>query len=426
MRTGFTHKGPRLSMVVAVVAVLVLIAAPLRLTDVRAATEAPLDIAAMTLRPEDTLDAGYADHGISMSILADRPRSAAQFIEGWGWDSSVDDGRAFREANPERIYVMHLANDVEQAGFVYSPNLVASVVMEFDGTSAARDGLDAVVATWSQGEDFAEASTTLELGDEARVFAGTGVNPFDGVAFERMSLVLRVDSIVAIVSVHAYDADTPEIDQLEALGELQVERIDDVIDGEAPDMSNQIVRLRLDGEYTNWDNYIVHDDETLPLSPAYESDDAYRERSGEFHDLGVLDAYHLEQIVHGTPYGPAGELMGFMATTIYRFEDDEQATVFLDTFVESRLAENGGEEVSVPTMGDQARALTWTASDTGRASYREYVRVGSVVFRTTHTVDEGLDLVPAAVSDMAELQLACLEGESACESPVRVPEGIGE
>jgi len=82
-----------------------------------------------------------------------------------------------------------------------------------------------------------------------------------------------------------------------------------------------------------------------------------------------------------------------------------------------------------PALGDDVIAFT-SITASGWERYRIVVRTGDTVFRISHVTDpdavsvDGLTFEPApdAINDLAEQQLACLEGELSCVQPVPIPD----
>jgi len=380
----------------------------------------PLDLAAMTLRPADLEAQGLDDYGMSWSVMGANSRTVAEFVDAWGWDDAVDDGMAFREADADRSYLLHISQDVESNGWVYSPHLVASFVLEYDDADAAEEGFAASVEVWDNTLEVTDAE--IDIGDEQVLIAGTGTDTSNSERYERMLLLYRVDNLVSGVSMHDFaNEDAPTQEVVEALAETQAGHIAAAIDGDAPGLSGQVVRFRLDGRLSNWDYYTAEADQAVRLNTVDESDDEYAERQAEYEELGLVDRYHLEQIV--AEESPAGAVYAWFNATIDRFESEDAASEFLVNVIED---DGTAEMVNAPDLGDETVAYT-SVTPSGNDRYRIMVRTGDIVFRLTHVVDTDaagntLEPAPDAINDLAERQLACIEGERSCERPVRLPD----
>jgi hypothetical protein len=392
--------------------------------------EAPLDLPAMVLRPDDLVDQGLEGFGLGFSLLTYQPRTIGEFIEDWGgWDAAFDDRAAFLGADPERVYLLHLSLPAERGdGYSYANALVVPFVMEFGNRRAARQGFDAMAEAWATSITMEEARIAQDLGDDQVLLLGEAINPNSGNAFPRANLLVRADELVAGVVVLDFSRRAgPTAEMVEALGERLLERVEEGRETPNAGLGVSIVRMRVPGEDVWQDYYIVVDGQALRFES--HADDDYAQWQEQVAAEGVVDRYYLQQRVAGDFESEEPE--AFYEGGIMRFEDEAAAQ---RTFHDIATNFSPEETVEAPALGDEAMAFRFTVGEglDSFLKYRVFVRVGAQVFFVSHGTEtaradamgEALEPSDEWMHELAALQLDCIEGEASCAEPLRIPRDV--
>lgn len=380
-----------------------------------------IDLAGMALRPTDLEAAGLRDYGRTNGIMTNDPRVAADFLKGYRGDAEGATGIGLEAADPERAYVLNLV----QPGTPGNPlsgtaRRVVSYILAFQDAAAAEAAFPVLATAWQRGGMRAQP-TAVAVGDDRVFVAGSGREERGNRSqYDRVDLLFRIQDLVTGVSVEDY-VETPRQALVEALAERQAARVEDILGGDGPGLSQQIVRLRVPGENAISDGYAIVDAE--PLRAFDETAAAFDARRATPAGSGMVDQYLLEQQVLGT-LSSSERPLAFYVMHLTRFVDEDGASAYLRGAAD-RLAQGGREDVKevpgAPDLGDGTAAFTYRHTRPDGVTfddYRIYVRNGSDVFSMAFNTTEALE--PAGVDGLAALQLACLEG-TACLDPIPVP-----
>lgn len=393
-------------------------------TSVGIATPTPLkppDLAALTLRPSDLGEPGWAHEGAFVQPLADQARDHADYL---GPEATSDEVlTVLTDAGWERQYVSIMSRAPSS-----DPAEPSARIRSYVTRYASPGGAAAGFAYLEDERSVATATdipTTRPHGEASELTQERGAAEGDGPAFVSLDLTFRVGSLVAGVTViDAGSDDRLGLDQdvVERLASRIEERIASSADG-AVRLGTHVIRLVSDGHeiVTLDDAYyrIAAEDVLLAGEPSRGA----RLRTATY--AGARDVYQLWQGIDTTK--EAGVLYG---VTLLRFQDETGAESWV-TDLESILAENpfygdlqfvagaGGQE-----LGDDAMALSYVANGGGGDAPRAMlvaVRVGADVARV-HLVPQGaLPSIPLdPVVELARQQATCLH-EQACPSIIQIP-----
>ena len=141
-----------------------------------------------------------------------------------------------------------------------------------------------------------------------------------------------------------------------------------------------------------------------------------------------MERYNLGQTV-AADEDPTGPAYSYFYNTIDRYADEDAAVAYMDQLRDDLDEHETAVVQDAPALGDDVIAFTSNVSS-GHERYRVVVRTGDTVFQITHLTDPDavsvdgftFEPTPDAVNDLAEQQLACLEGELSCEQPVPIPD----
>lgn len=414
----------RLSRIVALLGLFVLLGGPLsamaqegtlvrqdRDGDEPAGT---LDLSAMMLTPWDLAEEGLEGYGLSWGGTDTADEEFANLIAG---DTSPDDVREL----------------LEEAGLVQSRWVLLDVPAEDDPGFAARrvavfideytgtEGLSEVMEIYLDfGNEIEETEETI--GDESFITTYTDVDPDTGVDVTAMVLAFRYENQIAQINVSDYVTQLPDaeptVEEIEALAERLLERIETVREDGSSGIEHLMLRLESDGAlvYYNADFYTRLGDELLPRFG--QDEDLLEEIEDAEQSFGMTDAYRLIQTI-----GDTGETYIQYGSQVRLFDDEDGAADWVDS-AEDWLEIFGTEDVeSVDAdleIGDATNVLSYQ-SENNLGTFHTiaiFVQVGEfgALVQVLYP-DELPDL--DVVAELAEMQVACIEdGGCPIESPV--------
>jgi hypothetical protein len=385
--------------------------------------EAPVDLAAMTLRPDDLEAEGYDDHALWNSILTAEPAAVADFTAVWrGAAASPVIEAALDEAEPDQAYLLQLV-ETARPGDMFSgtESRVVSYVFAFGDEDTATKGFAVLADAWAS-DPMEETDTGADVGDE-RIMVEGSARDRNGSRYQRVDLLFRVNHLVSGVSVETYDATPPEAETVEGLAERQADLVEAVLEDGGAGLSQLILRLEVPGRNAILDLYTVQDGERFRR--ADETADEAAENQAVAEDFGIVDAYTVEQQILGDALDSADLPVAFLPTRVVRFADEDGASAYLRDAVD-RLQEgsaNDLEEVGdVPEFGDEVAAYTYTHTRSDGVvfhDYRIYIRVDADFFTMAINTTEDIDL--EAVNELAKFQADCLSGDASCLEPQEIP-----
>jgi len=382
-----------------------------------------LDLSAMLLTPYDLEDAGLEGYALRgggtdtlddefTGILAtdDRPADEVEEI--------LDEAGLIRS----RWAYMDLPSE-EDAG--YAARRVTVWVDEFSGSEGLSDVIDVYL---DFGGGTREGNETI--GDESRIATYTDRTTDTDVEIQAMVLAFSYENLIGQIDISEYQTQTPDIepsvDEIEALAERLLERMETVLDDGGPGLESQILRLESDGEHVFYssDYYTRLDDQQLPrYGQDEESVDDFSDAEA---DYGITDAYRMVQLLEWN-----GESGIIWSVQIRAFDDEDGAEAWVDD-AEDWIESFDVEDIEVVDddvdLGDHAVAVTfrqgaededidpnWTAI---------FIQVGDVgILIQLGYPGEHADL--DIVTELAELQVECVE-EGGCPVETELPDVLQE
>jgi hypothetical protein len=295
-----------------------------------------------------------------------------------------------------------------------------------------------------------------EFGDPATIVNYTISGPDIGGTYSEYYLMFQVDTLIVETGFTKFVADgtaTPAaspvaagvdpalvsanatVDELEAIGRRQLERVEDVLANGSPNLPSLLLRLG-DDPLAATDNYTegyrLLNGEVMPYYAGFEDDILADPAATE----GAEAAYELEEFFRWGEEDSAGEDHYFL-TRLFAFPDEAAATDFMagrpDALATGGflLATGATDEASTELLpgeatdlGDESLAFDFVrAFDDGWRveGYEIYVRVGATVAAVSleGPPDMPLDLV----TELAAAQAACLEA-GACPDALPVPDAF--
>jgi hypothetical protein len=373
-----------------------------------------LDLSAMMLTPWDLAEEGLDGYGLSWGGTDTADEEFANLIAG---ESSPDDVlETLEDAGlvQSRWVLMDLPSEDDPA---YAARRVAVFVDEYTGTEGLSDVMEIYL---DFGNDIEETEDTI--GDESFITTYTDVDPDTGVDVTAMVLAFRYENQIAQVNVSDYVTQLPDaepaVDEIVALAERLLDRIETVREDGSTGIEHLMLRLESDGEliYYNADFYTRLDDELLPRFG--QDDDLLEEIEDAEQSLGMTDAYRLVQTV-----GNTGERYIQYGSQIRLFDNEDGAAEWVDS-AEDWMAMFGSAELEVIDtdldLGDAAAVVSYQSENDLGTFYTIaiFVQVDDTGTLVQVTYPEELPELDV-VAELAEMQVACIEdGECPTESPV--------
>ena len=390
----------------------------------------PLDLPAMTLTPADIEAVGLTGYGRFANgffrSLDEYVALRAEFLN----KSEAEVRAALERAGWRRGYVTNLAVPTEPGNPDSPPSREAfSVVYEYADAEGAATAYD-----FNRQYEGVTAGTvevlagTRTFGDVSYMTHTRVTDPDQSGPSDQYDLVLRRDRVTAaaglIVFGDAADSATPPavpaeaIAQVEAMAARLMERIEQVLAGESPNLSNRT--LRFGGEDAPIafasEGYRRLDGDDPPYYGGYEDD--FPGAADEFAD--VMAAYELNQGLQlpGDPY---------YTVRLLQFASEDQAVEYIERarHLDRNPFGTPAEVVDdAQVVGDESVILAYRDEpEPGQAiaGFVVYARVGANAL--VLLLEAGQPPALTTVEDLAADQAACLETES-CPSAVPVPAAL--
>jgi hypothetical protein len=219
----------------------------------------------------------------------------------------------------------------------------------------------------------------------------------------------------------------PTIEEIEALADRLLERIETVREDGAPGLESRVLRLETDGIQATYGNdyYILLDEETLPRYG--EADDAVDTRAEEYAEDGVTSQYVVDQTVYG-----ADDQRLQWAVRLRQFDRARDAGDWLSILPER--AEDGwltgGAEIDdleieeIDDLGDGAVLFTGTVVGDDLGIAMLFVQSGELV--TMVGVYSAIGVFDAdALIELAGEQLDCVD-DGGCDMAYPIPDEMLE
>lgn len=396
----------------------------------------PLDLAAMALRPADLESVGLEGYGSDLGELMTAEQQIADFVERVGGDPDEFSEVLIDDAGLQGSYWMRIGLPVDPGNFdTIATRSVIVTLYAFADVQGATDGYDYLLADPDPAEEgeteFTPVDADVSVGDESDLVSFETEAVENGDPIQAMNLFFRsgpivVDLIVMDIRREGERADDPDVDEITDLGEVLVDRIGAAIDGDAPGLSGEIVRLADDdGEMdTKLDIYTTVDGETVRRFN--ESEDETAARQERYDDAGIVDVYGVEQSVQlGSAESTADP---YYSARVFRFEDEAAAEEWLDEDAFNGIANDPSitefDRIRrVDQLGDGTAAATYSAEIDGTEFFGRIVAVRSGDLVAVVRMESGHGVNLDTVMEVVEIQLDCLEAGT-CDGPVAPPDGF--
>lgn len=387
------------------------------------------DLAAMMLRSND-LEEGY---GLSQGAL-------------WGLDVEVSNIAESLGRNPEDLreeltdagwQLRYLAyfGVPDEADTTFITEGTTSYVTLYEDAAGAELGF-AVTEDEGETEDIEDVADAPELGDESELTRITGTDEATGNPFTSLDYAFRVDNLIAGVSVTDFSGEEPNQDEVIALAELVLERIETVLDGDAPELFGRLLRLEPGQVATTQyatEYYLLIDGDYLRFYN--EPEDAVTQRSDFLGENEVEATYQYEGYFLPTNVTDPNQSLAVI-TRLYSFADEEAAAAFVDTAAQDLVDdpidyENVERLDDVPDFagadGGAASGVSYDfpiSEEVAASGFRYWVQTGSTVVSVQADRVDGLS--EDAVVDLVQTQLACITQDTLCEPVAPWEELLGE
>lgn len=305
-----------------------------------------------------------------------------------------------------------------------------SYVMLFQDSEGAEHAFNLLgdESTVVNAEDVATAS---QLGDQSELTRLEGILPDEGVDFVVLDYTFRVDNLVAGVSITSYDGNVLTVDAVMALARQQLDRIESVLAGDAPDLSLAAVRL----ESSNGHVRVGQTDQyrriygATPMSLG-ESPAAYDARVAYWGDANVETAYRSGSFL--VPEGAPDATTGLTLTAyVYLFPSVDDAERFAANGAEHLAAAPGGYFTDVMVL-DELPAVDGAVSgvsyghpvgtSAATEGYGYWAQVGPAVVSIHADAPGGV--TQEGVMALLREQISCVEMSEAPCQPVAVPANL--
>jgi hypothetical protein len=371
-----------------------------------AAGPAPLDVAAMALTPDDLAARGFADFLIAdgrTQTLDDRvaeqasggsdPAQIRAFLSNLGWI---------------RGYRSRLAHPIAKGGQEFD-ELVSSGIVQFADPGGAEAGWGYISQLDAQAGQGTPTASPRTLGDRSRFIDLGAVRLDDGKTHAAYRVVFQRGSLVGDLIVFAAPDKTLKVADVQALGERQLERMDQILADGGPGLSFKVLRWRGSGfNNPNRDNYLKLDGKT------------YVGLGDTAQDIAIAAATYRDA-TDWYRYEAALSDSTFQYTSLTRFPTatlagDWVRAAFARTD-KNRPTNSILEQVSgLPSFGDASVVLKVTTPvGTGEANgYAVFVAVGDQAFSLAIISLNKLNV--SDITAMAGAQLACFKAGNCAEA----------
>ena len=382
----------------------------------------------MVLTPDDVEVHGLSDYGNDYGEYLTTRDYAAGFArqQGIEFEEALE---LFEAMGLLRSYTVRLALPSEPEDFYSDATEGIRVgILEYDSDASAGAMFSLAQQDIEDG-DREVVDGSKEFGDEWFLSRSDADDPESGDPARDLSLEFRVGHLNAVITMFDIARDDessrptePDIDVIEQLGELLLERIETADSSEQPLLGNQALRLtdETGSIVTAGDRYSAMDG--APIRRYAETDESLETRADRMDEDGMVAIYGVEQDIRsGAIENPADP---HSSVRIYQFDSEASAKDWLDDVAYDRFSTEGYadtmEPISLPfDPGDASMAATYTAEYDGAELEGTivWVLVNDTVARLTIDGADPIDL--EAVEELVEAQVDCLLG-SPCE-PLEVP-----
>lgn len=394
-----------------------------------ASNDFAIDLAALTLRPQDLDALGLGGFGLAnQSSLRDAQADA--LLQAGGDSLQAAERLADYQQNGfQRRYVGSLLKpDLPlvrlPSGLVAAEERISTAVAEY----ATAEGATLSFAFMEGEMDDAggqDVPGTRVFGDESEITRSTGIDTQTGDPIQRLELTFRLGNHIGEATIVDFHNVEPDVETIEQLGEALVVNIERGRDEPGPHFSPRVLRItplapwiesgRLRDFYVRLDRIeepmfaqivaaVRAGQEPLPsATPIAES------------ALGPTDTY-----MFWTPVGNGDPItLPLYVTWIDRFDSPEKASAALKA-VTTDLGPGyfNVRELAViaETVGNESRTFAYRYDGDPDVTVRGYVvmsRIDNILVRTQVDAPEGVRR--EGVATLAQRQVACLEQPEVCE-----------
>jgi hypothetical protein len=371
-----------------------------------------LDLAALTLTPEDLAEVGLEDYGIGAGQARSLRSTAELYADNRGGVTPENIDRfanLLERVGWQRGYESGLAVLNEDDPNFFS-RVVSSTIDVYDSEAGARQAF--TLLTDPEGITIAEVELVPApetIGDDTRIWLVDGEASDTGQPFRAVLVMFRLGNIEAGVGVYDWDRGEPDIALAQALAGRLRERIAAATPAATPPLSTASLAFGEAGLENFFHNYLYRDDSLIPF--AGETIEEMATRSLTYRN--ATEVYTVNQLFPAGDEGTADD--GYYALWRYRFADAGAATAWFET--ESR--QFTGVAVDLPA-GDRSFVYSYAIPvGPGQIArgYVGYLLVGADVA----VIDmRAIPEVPlGSFAEVMRLQAACMNA-APC-TPADVP-----
>lgn len=263
-----------------------------------------------------------------------------------------------------------------------------------------------------------DRSLSSAIGDEAELTYSTGATSDSQIPYATANLTFRDGNLIGDVFIdNLVDLEEPDVAELERLARKLLARMEMVRNGEAPDLSQRVLRLEGQTYYDHYERLAG-----LEIVRAYDPSDYIAERQGR---ISAEAKYIRDQDIS------VGDQPAYLMVQLLQYASPVEAESYsLADWLTRVLAPDSGymdvtELTDLPALGDDAVGVgfTYPGADafSGWYGHTFVIREGSyvAVMRVEQPGDASLDVA----LDLAEAQAACLVS-GGCDVPQGGPAGL--
>lgn len=382
-----------------------------------------IDLADMVVHPVDMQAIGYPGVGLSNGILATDPAELADFVGYYRTDADVATfASGLSDTKATSAYMLMLGSEQNPS---YGIDVrVNTYILEFPNRITAGKGFAALSpALLTDGMKTATLDTSV--GTRSALVTGTTTDRAHQ-RYHRTEVLFQVNQFVAGVSFETYGRATPvDPAQVATLAATQLDRIKEGPDGDSPAISTHVVRLAVNGRNSVFDYYSVRNG--TPYLFTAETDAQLTQDQEAVDKYQIRNTYRIQQVILGNP----NEIAGVGNPTAY-FDDlivayHDPATAAKAVQRKSSSLQDAGvgnlvEVTDLPSLGETARAFTYTYPDANNVTfntYRIYIQQGSTFVSMAVITTQALS--KTALNRLASTQLDCLDSATSCATPFPIP-----
>ncbi|MDQ2683537.1 MAG: hypothetical protein M3Y37_08425 [Chloroflexota bacterium] len=384
------------------------------------------DLTAMALTPADLEDLGLEGYG-----------------QRGGWTDTLDEEYVNNLETP-LVRASAVEEKLEESGFIASRAVQLDIPSEDDPAVAGRrvmvwveqhenpDALEEVVDLYvNHGDEDVEG--TEEIGDYSHIVSFENVTD-DNVPATVMTIAFSWENLIGQIEVAEFQGQLPDeeptLEEIEALAERLLERMEQVVEDGAPGLSTMVLRFESDGEqvFSIKDNYVAYDGEPVPTYD--ESADAQSDRGATYEDIGLISQYQMDQGIVRTDGPPLVQ----WTSRVRQFDRTRDARDYLEGV--PGQVEDGSiigsdvefENLELEELDDLADGAVFFSGDIAGAGYSVtfvYMRVGEYIIHVGFFSSLGVFEETDVLIGLAEAQAECVE-EGECDLEYPVPDELIE